>query len=220
MLTIPVHSRGKKIFRRYEEAADGSDDDYDMSDLETRRRGRIPKPKRLTRSNVKPRLLFLTEEQRLAREAAMAEEADEETVGDLDVPEPIARRLAISINHDTPLHSVPAEMPVTTPVDEMMQTPSTPPPSHRATRSGGKQDASSSGPSTGSTDQFTNKHLSYPKKGRHTSPFTSWARTKSSTDLSSAAAVDSNSKGTKREGSPVERSVGAKRTRSGAHFVL
>ena len=145
-LTSAFYSRGKRIFRRYEEEADGSDDDYDLSDLEARRRGRIPKPKRLTRSTVKPRLLFLTEEQRLAREAAMAEEADEETIDDIEVPEPIASKLAINVHAGTPRRSSHAEMTVTTPVNEMMQTPSTPPPSHRATRSGGKKDASSPRP--------------------------------------------------------------------------
>jgi hypothetical protein len=150
----------------------------------------------------------------------MAEEADEETIDDIEVPEPIASKLAINVHAGASRRSSHAEMTVTTPVNETMQTPSTPPPSHRATRSGAKKDPSSPGPSTGSTDHLNNKHLSQPKKGRQTSPFTSWARTKSSTDLSSAALGISESKGTKREGSPIERGVGTKRTRSGTHFVL
>jgi hypothetical protein len=217
MLTGPLNSRGKKVFRRFEEEAQGSDDDFDLSDLETCRRAGVPKAKRFTRSTVKPRLLFLTEEQRIARDAAIAEEADDETIDDIEVPKPISNKLAINVNASTPPPSSPVEMVVTTPIDEMMQTPSTPPPSHRATRSSAKKDvAASPDPSTGIADQLTNKHLSHPKKGKRTSPFTSWARTKAS-DLFPAAVADSKS--TKREGSPIERSAGTKRTRSGTHSM-
>ncbi|QDS75535.1 hypothetical protein FKW77_005356 [Venturia effusa] len=81
--------RGKKVLRRFDTAADSNEDDDDnLSDLEVRRKAGASANKRFTRSSIKPRLLFPSEEQKRAREAA--EEADEEAVTDIEVPQPKA----------------------------------------------------------------------------------------------------------------------------------
>lgn len=86
-LTLTIHSRGKKILRRFDNTAGSNEDDDDnLSDLEVRRKAGVSANKRFTRSTIKPRLLFPSEEQKRAREAA--EEADEEAVTDIEVPQP------------------------------------------------------------------------------------------------------------------------------------
>lgn len=86
---LTTHSRGKKVLRRFDNAADSNEDDDDnLSDLEVRRKAGASATRRFTRSTIKPRLLFPSEEQRRAREAA--EEADEEAVTDIEVPQPKA----------------------------------------------------------------------------------------------------------------------------------
>lgn len=80
-------SRGKKIFRRFDDAEPGTEEDT-WSDVEIRRKAGSPGRERpFLRSSYKPRLLFPTEEQRREREAA-ANEADEEALTDIEVPGP------------------------------------------------------------------------------------------------------------------------------------
>lgn len=54
--------------------------------MDVRRRAGVSTTKPFTRSSIKPRLLFPSEEQRHAREEA--DEADEEAVTDIDMPKP------------------------------------------------------------------------------------------------------------------------------------
>jgi hypothetical protein len=79
------------MFRRFEEEATPGEVEVDdnLSDHEINRKAGATTTRRFTRSkDFHPRLLFPNEEQRLAREAAAAEEADEEAVTDIEVPQP------------------------------------------------------------------------------------------------------------------------------------
>jgi hypothetical protein len=94
-----TRSRGKKIFRRFR---DDSDDDQraasPVSNLGQRslRRQAGPAAERpLTRSSIKPRLLFPSEEQIRERETDVLEsEVDEEALTDIEVPAPIKSKRA------------------------------------------------------------------------------------------------------------------------------
>ncbi|RDI88853.1 hypothetical protein Vi05172_g1196 [Venturia inaequalis] len=97
--------RGKKVLRRFDNAADSNEDDDDnLSDLEVRRKAGATATKRITRSTIKPRLLFPSEEQRRARE--VAEEADEEAVTDIEVPQP--RTAATPVKQQSRLTTPPS----------------------------------------------------------------------------------------------------------------
>ena len=149
----------------------------------------------MTRSAIKPRLLFPSEDQLRERELGADDDIDEEAVTDIEMP-----------NADSPIRE-PEDL--ATPVQNRSK-PATPPTTNRATRSAGKKRASSSpvqstpileeGPepvSMGADESFPG--LTGERKGR--SPFDSWQRTKS---------------GRKRAGDPVEEGAsGGKRTRSG-----
>lgn len=102
------HSRGKKIFREFPKDDDNSDAAND-SDLE---RSNI---RPLTRSSIKPRLLFPTQKQQQERETADLD--DEEATTDIEDPE----------DH------------VTTPVKQTVFSPATPPTTGHATRSSTKR---------------------------------------------------------------------------------
>jgi hypothetical protein len=84
MLTI--RSRGKKTFRKFEADAPSNeaDDGTWSSSDELRRKAGTPASGRLTRSSVKPRLLF-QEEIRRQRLENGEDEDDEEAVTDIEV---------------------------------------------------------------------------------------------------------------------------------------
>lgn len=74
----PSRSRGKKMFRKYEE------DNDDSNETRVTRTG-SPEHRPFTRSSIKPRLLFPTEEQRREREeGADTMDVDEEAITDID----------------------------------------------------------------------------------------------------------------------------------------
>lgn len=104
----------------------------------------------LTRSSIKPRLLFPTPKQRREREAPTIE--DEEATTDLEEP------------HD----EAEEEEQVTTPVKQTIFSPATPPTTGHATRSAKKN----------KTPEHVD-HVPFPR-GTKVSPFDGWARTKTS----------------------------------------
>jgi hypothetical protein len=159
-----------------------------------RRAGGSPSP-RVSRTTLKPRVLFVSEEQRKAREAAAAEEADEEALTDIEVPSPSTKKEALKEAPSTPPPDYQAELVVV--VQEISE-------STAATNT--LIPESSSQAETG--EELTNKHLSRPKKPRASSPFDKWTRIKPSL----AAPVETKSK--KRAASPTEQPT--KRVRSDA----
>jgi hypothetical protein len=193
-----VASRGKKFLRRFED--DGDDDN--LSDLEIQRRAGLSPSRRLTRSTLKPRILFPTAEQVRAREAA-AEEADEEAVTDIEVPCPAAKTDA---SGPSPKPGASRKRAAAGPAD--FRTPS-PPPAADAT--------TDAAPSVGAEvpTKPTNKYLQKPKSGRSTSPFDSWTRIKPVESVSDTKGATATAK---RRGSPMERS--AKRVKSDGHRPL
>jgi hypothetical protein len=164
--------------------------------------------------------LFPTEEQLRAKEAAAAEEADEEAVTDIEVPWPSPHTKATakaskpratpgtakSENHDTALapdSSVNAEqssIPLQTPTADGDQN---------AEIFTNDDPVNKEDDGTGTTEPVTNKRLHNPKRGRNSSPFDKWSRTK---HLEIPATT---TKVSKRQGSPLENQ--AKRVRSGSH---
>ncbi|TLD37388.1 hypothetical protein E2P81_ATG04200 [Venturia nashicola] len=124
--------RGKKVLRRFDNAADSNEDDDDnLSDLEVRRKVGATATKRFTRSTIKPRLLFPSEEQKRAREPA--EEADEEAVTDIEVPRPKA---------------------TVTPVKQQFR-PTTPPPTGRSKRSSAEHEEVDTVPASKATRKIS-----------------------------------------------------------------
>ena len=148
-------SRGKKIFRTFpDNESDGTS--VSGSDAEP------PCTGRLTRSSIKPRLLFPTARQKRERQAADLE--DEEAPTDIEEPQ-------------NDIMAEPEE--VTTPVRPTIISPSTPPATGHVTRATTKKNNSGSSPldSSGSVEE------SYHKTGvKKISPFDGWARTKRGTN--------------------------------------
>jgi hypothetical protein len=203
---LMIASRGKRFLRRY--ADDDVEDDDNLSDLEIRRRAGVPQARRLTRSTLKPRILFPSAEQVRAREAAAAEEADEEALTDIDVPLPTPARtdktgppLKSTGNHRRSTAAPAADARTPSPVPMALD---------RAPPVG----AASAEPATAPNDpKPTNKYLERPKSGRSVSPFDSWSRVK---PVDSAGGAKGGS--AKRRGSPLEKSV--KRVKGAGHGPL
>ena len=191
LLTFHFHSRGKKIFRKFtdEEESGSAACGVDTSEAEIDAEFDAALPARLrgplTRSSIKPRLLFPTPQQDRAKEVrSQAIEDDEEAVTDIEDP--------------TDGLSTPKDH-----IDEFVETPkapkfapASPPTTVRATRSGKNIDLSSSPVQSTSDDEPAQSPL--PRaRGRavQVSPFDRWQRTK--------GGVGSQSK--KREGGSLTR---------------
>lgn len=177
------------MFRKFDdESGAGNEEDEDtLSDVDMRRRAGAAADRPFTRSTVNPRrLLFPNEEQRLEREQRVAEEADEEALTDIDMPEPTPK---ITVTEDAPSAKTPRK---TAKFNQSMIA--TPPTTQRTAR---KKDA------------LVEEAAAAPATKKGPSPFAGWSRTK--------AATRTAGKGTKREGSPMDVDVPAKRTRSGTH---
>ena len=199
-------SRGKKIFRRFQEPdRDGEEEDNASTGLSgtseqrrLKRQAGAAAQRPLTRSAIKPRLLFPSEEQQRERERG-TDDVDEEAVTDIEMG-----NVEITANGTTE--------DLTTPVkDRFIHKPATPPSTTRATR---MKKAPTSAPeesmtpipeaedepepmSVGTDESFAS-NMGGRGKGR--SPFDSWTRTKC---------------GRKRAGEAVEEGASAgKRTRS------
>lgn len=194
LLILYSHSRGKKIFRKFKDAPDvtdraggsignGQESDSEIgADMDEGVSSNLRRP--LTRSTVKPRLLFPSAQQVKARETrSQYTEDEEEAVTDIESDDhmlttPIDQVKAIGATPKAPRYA-----------------PASPPTTVRATRS---RDVALSSPACPSSDD------GYRVSAGSVSPFDSWARTK--------RGGPSNSK--KRPGSPtISRGQVTKKTR-------
>lgn len=147
-----------------------------------------PRLRPFTRSSIKPRLLFPTEAQRLAREAAAPSLADEEAVTDIE-------------EAPTQDSEMTEEEPLLTPVKPVF-APVSPPTTGRVTRASKKKETAQD------INQFASGPVGMPnlfgvKKGGRLSPFDGWERTK-----------PGFGKGKKREGGVLEKDgEGSKRVK-------
>ncbi|KAK5128479.1 hypothetical protein LTR85_003147 [Meristemomyces frigidus] len=189
--------RGKKIFRRFsdpeeEHASSAGTEISDVPGQRTlRRQAGVAAQRPLTRSAIKPRLLFPSEEQLLEREQGL-DDVDEEAVTDIEMP-----------NASSPVKQKGKAHDLQTPTRHRIKR-TTPPSTSRATRSMDKH-ASPVKPtpiyedepepmSVGADETFP----AQSKRKTH-SPFDTWQRMKPSR---------------KRAGDPSESAGSGKRTRS------
>jgi hypothetical protein len=84
-LILTTHSRGKKIFRKFQDRPSALGDARDSSGDEVRRQAGSVAHRPLTRSSVKPRLLF-QEEIKKREKALHPHDTDEEAVTDIEIP--------------------------------------------------------------------------------------------------------------------------------------
>ncbi|KAF2145156.1 uncharacterized protein K452DRAFT_306078 [Aplosporella prunicola CBS 121167] len=230
--------RGKKVFRAFNNSSDEespSDDDGPLESARARRHSGATSRRPLTRSTIKPRLLFPTDEQRKAREIAAAaaeEEATTDVEGPARKPTPRKRFSVTSGPHvpaieqhktqpeAAPFASVPQiTTTAATPAKQRFRDigPTTPPPSGRATRSTAKKEAEAAavhdaldvdeGEEDAPSPSKTRESPAKPKKKR--SPFDNWRRSKSS--LPSSRGSPNR---LKRRGETLEKTEQHKRTRS------
>ena len=188
-------SRGKKIYRKFE--VDPDDHESDDMAVPTAQGSTGHRP--LTRSSIKPRLLFPTTPQTETEHPDIGI-TDEEAITDIEDPHA----------HDSDLTELAPdteEEALVTPV-KLSFTPTSPPSTGRATRASTRKaalDSSPTGPEPAEAKpRFVVKH------GRTASPFDNWRRTK--------AGAAGSSKGKKRAGESLEKDADeSKRARSNGH---
>ena len=177
-----MFSRGKKVYRTFPH--DGSEHN-DTNNFESREREpSITRP--LTRSSIKPRLLFPTKQQIHERTACAVD--DEEAPTDIEDPQ------------DHEMADPEDKKQITTPVKVPTASPPTPPTTGHTTRATAKQvafNSSSNPPEPTVADP-------YERRGKKVSPFDGWVRTK-------AGASGVGGKGKKREGEAMEKTEGIAR---------
>lgn len=206
-------SRGKKIFRRFESPAPDEDEDdetdpdaaFTESSTLKRQAGAVAK-RPFTRSSLKPRLLFPSEEQRQERET----HDEEEAVTDIELQDATDEHDEQDIEHDY----------ATTPAKNLHFTPATPPTSKAATGSTKRRSTRflidladvAESPETEHTSASPASTLTPVPKSRlkKVSPFDSWQRTKAP---AAVGAIQSR----KRAGDDAEGGAVGKRTRSATH---
>ena len=188
-LTVHFHSRGKKIFRKFtdlEETGSLAQDDSDDVQLAETVPENLRRP--LTRSSIKPRLLFPTPQQTKAKETrSQATEDEEEAITDIDEQ----HGLSTPMDH----------------LDEALATPQapkfapfSPPTTARTTRS--KQVDMSSSPAAPTSEDEADSPMRRGR-GHKVSPFDKWQRTKGGV----------RGGGKKREGEPISRASASKKVR-------
>jgi hypothetical protein len=199
-----MYSRGKKIFRKFDDAAEELDPEVQALLAEH------PEiPRTLTRSSIKPRLLFPNEQQRREREArdgkANAVTADEEEA-DTDIEDenshtgPTVDEQGAHVRdtspadgkaQDTPkTHLTPSEPasshePSTTSTIKTQDRAASPPTPARNLRSATKKDA---------VPEESPEQASGKKDGSKISPFQGWKRTKSAAPPSASATAGGKGK--------------------------
>jgi hypothetical protein len=198
-LLIILHSRGKKIFRRFSDpeqdrSSSACTDISEAPGQRTLKRQAGESAQRpLTRSSIKPRLLFPTEDQIREREEAAADDVDEDAVTDIEMP-----------NASSPPKDKGKAHEMQTPTKTRFK-PVTPPTTARVTRT--KKAAVAQPTPIPEEEEDEPEPISlgtddtFPAKKTSKSPFDSWQRTKA---------------GRKRPGEASESMGAGKRTRSSA----
>ena len=153
-----------------------------------------PRLRPFTRSSIKPRLLFPTEEQRRARQAAL-DNPDEEAITDIEEPHALDSEM-------TDIAPETEEETLVTPVKPTF-SPASPPTTGRTTRAATRKAALDSSPLVGPEPVEVPRFA--VKKGKKTSPFDGWQRTKSGGG--GGGKGTSTGKGKKREGEAMERDM-------------
>lgn len=171
--------RGKKMYRKFPHDGLEYSDTNNRGDSE--RESSTIRP--LTRSSIKPRLLFPTKQQ--IHERTVSTIDDEEAPTDIEDPQ------------DHELTDPEDEKPITTPIKASVFSPATPPTTGHATRAVTKKAALDSPPDRPEPVQA----VPYERRGKKVSPFDGWARTK-------AGMSGSEGKGKKREGEAMEKNEG------------
>jgi len=194
--------RGKKIFRRF--AGDDQDDGNSSPDLaqrSLRRQAGIAAERPLTRSSIKPRLLFPSEDQLREREEADAsDEVDEEALTDIELPVSVKKQPTKTATPRKAAASHLATPPSTKRTKRVVDTAPGPVPSLEMV-----VEEPEDAPASPVTRKAT--------KAKNRSPFDDWPRLK--------APSSSSSRGKKRTASesvePADDvAPSSKRTRSGA----
>lgn len=163
LASTDIHdSRGKKVFRRFVDADEGHDSSSgsELGQRSLKRKAGVTAQRPLTRSAAKPRLLFPSEEELEQRE--LADEADEEAVTDIEMP------------NATPIKG--AKNDLTTPAQNRLKH-LTPPPSDRIRKSVGKK----ASPARGTPiyeDEPQSESLEDTFSRQTGNPFDAWPRTK------------------------------------------
>jgi hypothetical protein len=182
-------SRGKKIFRKFPEGADadlsGQAEGEEAADLDSI--GQTRRQRMMTRSSIKPRLLFQSKTKGKQAATATAEDGDEEAATDIEDHIPHnAEDFELEVP-ETPAHV--AEEKAKTPGAPRF-APASPPSTARATRS---------------ADKLRGDDTPMPMPSKIPSPFDGWRRSKSR----------GTPQGQKREGDILAKSpTGAKRQRA------
>lgn len=189
-------SRGKKIYRKFADDLEPEDPVWDDADTET-----SPRLRPLTRSSIKPRLLFPTSTQH--NERSLANKEDEEAITDIEELPPLPNDSEM-----TDLAPETEDEPLVTPVKASFVSPATPPATGHATRSATKranlQSSSPPVPETADTAKFL-EHQQIKKL----SPFDGWQRTKAT------APGYASGKGRKRVGEPLDLDGGGSKRMKG-----
>ena len=151
-----VFSRGKKIYRRFPNDGIEHNDTNDFGDSERESSNIRP----LTRSSIKPRLLFPTKQQ--------IQERSVSTIDDEEAP------TDIEDSKDHEMTDPEDEKQITTPVKASIFSPTTPPTTGHATRAATKKAALD--PPSNPPEPV--EAIPYERRGKKASPFDGWARTK------------------------------------------
>ena len=175
-----MFSRGKKIYRKFPN--DGSEHNDTNNHGDSERDSSTIRP--LTRSSVKPRLLFPTKKQ--------VHERTVSTVDDEEAPTDVEDR------QDHEMTDLEDEKQVITPVKASFFSPPTPPTTGHATRAATKK-ATLDSPSDPPEPV---EAIRYGLHGKKVSPFDGWARTKA------GKGEVVGGKGKKREGEAMEKTEG------------
>ena len=182
-----MFSRGKKVYRTF---PNDSSEHNDTNNFE----GGDGEPstiRPLTRSSIRPRLLFPTKQQVDERTTCTVD--DEEAPTDIEDPQ------------DHEMTEPEGENQITTPVKVPVVSPPTPPTTGHATRATSRKVA----PDSPSNPPEPAEAVLYARRGKKVSPFDGWARTKAGTS-------GVGGKGKKREGEAMEKTrgvAGSKRVR-------
>ena len=174
-----MFSRGKKIYRKFPN--DGSEHNDTNNHGDSERQSSSIRP--LTRSSIKPRLLFPTKQQ--------VHERTVSTVDDEEAPTDIEDR------QDHEMTDPEDQQQVTTPVKASVFSPTTPPTTGHATRAATKKANFDSPPDPPELVEA----IRHGRHGKKASPFDGWARTKADTG-------EIGGKGKKREAEAMEKTEG------------